>query len=108
MSHPHSPMPTEPVFNPEDPENRVPIKEPGDEPTWFQRRPNILKIIIGLYVAAGLVVLLDAVYTKHVHFPVEYIFGFYVFYGFVGCVILVLVAKLLRLGVMRPEDYWDE
>ena len=28
-------------------------------------------------------------------------------YGFVACVALVLAAKLLRRGVMRPEDYYD-
>ena len=28
-------------------------------------------------------------------------------YGFVACVFLVLMAKLLRRILMRPEDYYD-
>ena len=33
---------------------------------------------------------------------------FYPVYGFVGCVVLVLVAKWMRSFLMRPEDYYDE
>ena len=33
--------------------------------------------------------------------------GFYAFYGFVGCVFLVLVAKEMRKVVMRDEGYYD-
>ena len=108
MSRSHPPIPTEPLLNPEDPEERVPVKQPGDEPTWFQRPGNVRKVIIGLYTIAGLVLLLDAVYAKHSHFAIENLFGYYGFYGFVGCVTLVLLAKLLRQGVMRSEDYYDE
>ena len=104
----HAPIPTEPVFNPEDPDVLVPVKQAGEEPTWFQRPKNIKRFIVGLYIVAGIAVLLDFTYVKHVHFPIEYIFGFYGYYGFVGCVTLVLLAKLLRQAVMRPEDYYDE
>jgi uncharacterized membrane protein len=103
----HAPIPTEPLFNPEDPDVPVPVKQPGDQPTWFQRPENVKKVIVGLYVVAALAVLLDFTYTKHSHFPIENIFGFYGFYGFVGCVTLVLLAKLLRKVVMRAEDYYD-
>jgi len=101
----HSSVPTEPVFNPEDPEVKVPVRGDGDHSTWFTR--NLKRIIIGLYIVAALLVLLDLFYTKHSHFPEEDWFGFYGFYGFVGCVTLVLLAKLLRKAVMRKEDYWD-
>jgi hypothetical protein len=101
----HSSVPTEPVFNPEDPETKVPVRGDGDHSTWFTR--NVRRIIIGLYVVAVLLVMLDFFYIKHSHFPEEDWFGFYGFYGFVGCVTLVLLAKLLRKAVMRKEDYWD-
>jgi hypothetical protein len=29
-------------------------------------------------------------------------------YGFVGCVLLVLIAKLLRRLVKRPENYYGK
>ena len=34
-------------------------------------------------------------------------FGFYAFYGFASCVVLVVVAKELRKILMRREDYYD-
>ena len=106
MSGPHAPIPTQPVPNPEDPGTRVPVRGDGDHSTWFTR--NLKRIVVGLYVVAALLVLLDLTYGKHSHFRMEDIFGFYGFYGFVGCVALVLLAKLLRKFVMRPEDYYDE
>jgi hypothetical protein len=33
--------------------------------------------------------------------------GFYAFYGFVACVLLVLIAKQMRKVLMRKEDYYD-
>lgn len=106
MSHHHSPIPTKPVPNPEDPGTFVPVRGEGDHSTWFTR--NWKRIVISTYVLAAVLVLLDFTYAKHSHFAIEDIFGFYGFYGFVGCVTLVLLAKLLRLLVMRPEDYYDE
>jgi hypothetical protein len=41
-------------------------------------------------------------------FPVEDLFAWYALYGFVACVSLVLLAKVLRVLIHRPEDYYDE
>jgi hypothetical protein len=35
-------------------------------------------------------------------------FGFYSVYGFVACVLLVLLAKEMRKLLIRKEDYYDE
>jgi hypothetical protein len=107
VSEHHSPIPTEPVPNPEDPGTLVPVRadDDGDHSTWFTR--NVKGIVIATYILAAVLVLLDFTYGKHSHFAIEDIFGFYGFYGFVGCVTLVLLAKLLRKVVMRPEDYYD-
>ncbi len=106
MSEHHSPIPTEPVPNPEDPGTFVPVRGEGDHSTWFTR--NWKLIVKATYVIAAILVLLDLTYAKHSFFPIEDLFGFYGFYGFLGCVALVLLAKLLRQLVMRPEDYYDE
>ena len=34
--------------------------------------------------------------------------GFFAFYGFLACVVLVLIAKQIRKVVMRAEDYYGE
>ena len=43
----------------------------------------------------------------HNHISVDTIPTFYAIYGFVGCVILVLVAKEMRKAVMRSESYYE-
>jgi hypothetical protein len=40
--------------------------------------------------------------------PWEGFFGFYALYGFVACVLLVLLAKEMRKLVMRDEDYYEQ
>ena len=46
--------------------------------------------------------------AKHPYFEAEEWFGFYAIYGFVMCVGLVLVAKLMRIFLMRDEEYYDK
>lgn len=50
----------------------------------------------------------DFFLQRETHAPGEHLPGFYPVYGFVGCVLLVLVAKELRKIVMRSEDYYDQ
>ncbi len=51
---------------------------------------------------------LDFVIHRHVVHSWETLWGFYAVFGFVACVILVLVAKRMRTFLMRSEDYYDE
>jgi hypothetical protein len=55
------------------------------------------------------VVLLIAEFFIHPHpaFYFEQIKGFSAVYGFFSCVLLIFLAKLLRLIVMKKEDYYD-
>jgi len=67
------------------------------------------RALVRKYFYISLIVLLgiDFFITKHVHFPWERAPGFYAVYGFIGCVSLIFVAKILRLLVRRKEDYYD-
>ena len=65
--------------------------------------------LVGADQVVGLLLLVDVFYHKHAIFPWEGAFAFYSVYGFVACVILVIVAKyVLRPMVMRDEDYYDD
>ena len=64
------------------------------------------RIFWGLAVFCGLLFLADFTYEKHGHFAVENIPGFFGFYGFVMFTALILAAKLLRVLIRRPEDYY--
>ncbi len=83
------------------------MQEQKDENTWFDKPANVKKIIAALCAVCGLLMIADFFYHKHAHFAVEKLFGFYAFYGFIMCVLLVLAAKVMRVWLMRDEDYYD-
>jgi len=75
---------------------------------------NGVKVILfALFSACILVVLLDFLFLtgrfdKHAYFEWENWPGFYAIYGFIGCVVLVLISKyVLRPLVKRDEDYYE-
>jgi hypothetical protein len=74
---------------------------------WLDRPGNVNRLVYGLYGLCALVLVIDVFFPKHSPFPIEHTFGFYGLFGFFACVGLVLVAKVLRRLVMRPEDYYD-
>ena len=60
------------------------------------------------FVSSGSWAVADAFYQKHAYFSAENWFGFYALYGFFMCVGLVLAAKVMRILLMRGEDYYDK
>lgn len=79
----------------------------GDKQYLFDNPANVRRVIRGLLAVCLVLLGLDFVIHRHVSHPWEGVFGFYAVYGFVGCVVLVLLAKVLRKIVMRTEDYYD-
>ncbi len=79
-----------------------------EELAMFDHPRNVKRLLYGFFTSVALLLVLDLFYHKHAVFPWEGAFGFYAVFGFVACVILVLVAKyILRPLVMRKEDYYD-
>jgi hypothetical protein len=79
------------------------------EPQGFFDKPeNVSKMLKVFYVICGLLVLADFVVHRHIYHDWEKIPAFYAIYGFVGCVVLVLIAREMRKVLMRGEDYYDE
>ena len=75
---------------------------------WFDDKRNIRKIVWALVIVCAGLFAADGFYHKHPYFAAEEFFGFYALYGFVMCVGLVLGAKVIRLFLMRDEDYYDK
>ena len=74
--------------------------------SWVDRPGNPKKIIWMLAAACAIVFALDFTYEKHGYFQWEHLPGFFAIFGFVGFTGLILLAKLLRKLIMRPEDYY--
>ena len=75
--------------------------------SFFDKPRNIQFILYGLYGSCALLFGLDFFIHRHFSHPWEGLLGFYAVYGFVGCVLLVLISKWMRLFLMRDEAYYD-
>jgi len=76
--------------------------------TWFDHPQNIKRLKVGFYIVLGLLVVPDFFMHKHTLFSaVEAWPGFYAVFGFVACVIIILVSKLFGFALKVREDYYD-
>ena len=79
----------------------------NDKVHIFDKPQNVRRVLWALVAMCIATIGADFVYHRHIVHPWEGVWGFYAIYGFVACVVLVLVAKELRKLLMRPEDYYD-
>lgn len=79
----------------------------NDKVHIFDKPQNVRRVLWALVVMCIATIGADFVYHRHIVHPWEGVWGFYAIYGFVACVVLVLVAKELRKLLMRAEDYYD-
>ncbi|MGQ8366837.1 hypothetical protein [Glaciecola sp. 1036] len=75
---------------------------------FFDNPKNISIMLISFYVICGLLVILDFVVHRHIYVSFEEIPAFYAIYGFIACVVLVVIAKEMRKLVMRDENYYQD
>lgn len=79
----------------------------GPSPHWLVRPSTIRWLwVIGAVVLA-LVTLLSLAGAIHGRFGYDGSFGFYSWFGFATCALMVLAAKGLGLILKRPERYYD-
>lgn len=75
---------------------------------WLDYPQNIRKVRIWFYIVLALLVLPDLFIHKHALFySYETWPGFYALFGFVSCVVIIVVSKLLGFVLKRKEDYYD-
>lgn len=71
-----------------------------DEPRNVRLLWRVFLAVLALTVAAEWFVEL------HPHFAVEGLFGFHAWYGLAACAAMIAVAKLLGMGLKRPDTYY--
>ena len=74
----------------------------------FDKPKNVRRLLNIFYMLCVILVIADFILHRHIGFTWENIPAFYALYGFVACVALVVIAKKIRIVVMRKEDYYDE
>ncbi|MEQ8193517.1 MAG: hypothetical protein RIB59_03415 [Rhodospirillales bacterium] len=75
----------------------------------FLVRNSITLRRISYGVLAVLVILDFLIPSKYERFPWDGIGGFGAFYGFMACVLIIVVSKLLGYVLLyQPEDYYDD
>jgi hypothetical protein len=75
---------------------------------FFDNPKNVTWIIRIFYAICILLVVADFIVHRHIYVSFEEIPAFYALYGFIACVVLVVIAKGMRLLVMRDEHYYDK
>ncbi len=75
---------------------------------WMVRHGRLLSIVM-LVIMAGLVIadlLIEPAYRRYVW---DGIGGFGAIYGFVSCILIIVVSKALGYALLyKPEDYYEE
>lgn len=74
----------------------------------FDSPKNVRIFLICFYAALAILLVIDFFIHKHPKFPWEGYPNFFAAFGFVSCVLLVYIAKLLRPLVKRGERYYEE
>jgi hypothetical protein len=74
---------------------------------WLARPATIRTLWIAFIVVLALTVLADFVWHPHGEFVVDGTVGFYAWYGFVSCVVLIVISLGLGRVLKRPDDYYD-
>jgi len=80
----------------------------------FDDPKNVKRLLRGFFGICIVLVVIDLVdfalhlHLRHVDHKWEGLPGFYAIYGFVACVLLVVIAKQMRKVLMRGEDYYDK
>ena len=80
---------------------------------------NLLKIIEAFrtkamkriaYAMLILIIVVDFFIPRHeIHFFGDRIPGFWSLFGFVACILIILISKWIgRLGIMQDENYYNE
>ncbi len=77
---------------------------------WFDKSDNIKKLRIISYVLLVLSVLAEFIVPSHgTQHPWDKIPGFYAAFGFVICMVMIIVSKLLgQYWLKKSEDYYDK
>ena len=83
------------------------MADPGRDDHWLARPATIRGLWIAFVAIMALTVLADFVIKPHGEFGIDGTIGFYAWYGFVSCVVLIFGALGIAVVLKRRDDYYD-
>jgi hypothetical protein len=84
------------------------VKPDPDDDSWLVRPSSIRLLWRILWAVLALTVAAQAIIDIKGYFGVDAWYGFGAVFGFVSCLIMVVVAKGLGLFLKRDQDYYRE
>ena len=79
---------------------------PARDP-WLVRPSSIRLLWVVFLVVLALTIVPDFFIDHHAEFGIEGTPGFFAWYGFITCVIMVVGAKALGVLLKRKDTYYD-
>lgn len=73
----------------------------------FDNPKNVKRLLAIFYISLVVLLVADFFVHKHADFPWEGTTNFFAVYGYVSCVLLIFIAKLMRIFIKRDEKYYD-
>ena len=73
----------------------------------FDNPKNVKRLLTFFYASLVVLLIADFFIHKHADFPWEEAPEFFAVYGYVSCVLLIFIAKLMRIFIKRDENYYD-
>ena len=84
------------------------MNDKNQQDAWLARPESIRKLWIGFSAVLALTVVLQFVIKVKGYFGIDGWFAFGAIFGFLSCLLMVLVAKALGFALKRDEDYYRE
>tara|TARA_Y100001935_G_scaffold223408_1_gene198833 strand:- start:69742 stop:70008 length:267 start_codon:yes stop_codon:yes gene_type:complete len=75
---------------------------------WLVKKTTIRKLWLIFFIILSIAILSNFFVIQYNNFGIDSTFGFYSWYGFFACVILVLVAKILGYLIKRPDNFYKK
>ncbi len=83
--------------------------KPLSELLQFMVRHGRILTWIMLAIMAGLVIADLMIEPAYIRYPWDRLGGFGALYGFISCVLIIVVSKALGYAFLyKPEDYYDD